>query len=300
MPAAIAVPGRPRTVASAADRRDAHAPDTDARAPPRPLWTAPLRRVPRSRPPWRRVGGRHGGAPRHVDDSTFRPFNPMRAHIRTGRTSLLAPSTGPTASSRSRRWELRVASARVAASHADAPPHVQRALDGTSGVIVVGRGPGLHGRPTIFGVGRIPEVDWVVVREVDRAEVEGFVRRVLLVEVPILGTLLVSLVALGRNRIRARRVRRDEELTRLRADFVASTSHELRTPLAQIRMFAELLQRGRCEVPTSPHVPCASSRRRRAASRSSSTTCSTTPACAAAPSTPPTSRPSNPRTWPTR
>jgi signal transduction histidine kinase len=36
-------------------------------------------------------------------------------------------------------------------------------------------------------------------------------------------------------------LRREAELTRTRAAFVASVSHELRTPLAQIRMFAETL-----------------------------------------------------------
>jgi signal transduction histidine kinase len=36
-------------------------------------------------------------------------------------------------------------------------------------------------------------------------------------------------------------LRRDVELTRLRADFATSVSHELRTPLAQIRMFLESL-----------------------------------------------------------
>jgi len=36
-------------------------------------------------------------------------------------------------------------------------------------------------------------------------------------------------------------IRREAEITRLRADFVAGVSHELRTPLAQIRMFAETL-----------------------------------------------------------
>lgn len=40
-------------------------------------------------------------------------------------------------------------------------------------------------------------------------------------------------------------VRREAELSRLRADFVSSVSHELRTPLAQIRMFAETLALGR-------------------------------------------------------
>ena len=40
-------------------------------------------------------------------------------------------------------------------------------------------------------------------------------------------------------------LRREAELSRLRADFVSGVSHELRTPLAQIRMFAETLQLGR-------------------------------------------------------
>lgn len=37
-------------------------------------------------------------------------------------------------------------------------------------------------------------------------------------------------------------LRREYELVRLRADFIAGVSHELRTPVAQIRMFAETLQ----------------------------------------------------------
>jgi signal transduction histidine kinase len=40
-------------------------------------------------------------------------------------------------------------------------------------------------------------------------------------------------------------IRRESELARLRADFIAGVSHELRTPLAQIRMFTETLLLGR-------------------------------------------------------
>jgi signal transduction histidine kinase len=40
-------------------------------------------------------------------------------------------------------------------------------------------------------------------------------------------------------------IRREEELARLRDDFVSGVSHELRTPLAQIRMFAELQGAGK-------------------------------------------------------
>ncbi|MFN2316859.1 MAG: sensor histidine kinase [Gemmatimonadales bacterium] len=44
-------------------------------------------------------------------------------------------------------------------------------------------------------------------------------------------------------------LRREYELVRLRADFVAGVSHELRTPVAQIRMFAETLQLNRVRSP---------------------------------------------------
>ncbi len=44
-------------------------------------------------------------------------------------------------------------------------------------------------------------------------------------------------------------MRRQQELARMRSDFVAGVSHELRTPLAQIRWFAELLRLGRLRSP---------------------------------------------------
>src|SRR6478672_7675384 len=40
-------------------------------------------------------------------------------------------------------------------------------------------------------------------------------------------------------------LRREGELSRLRADFVANISHELRTPLAQMRLYLETLRLGR-------------------------------------------------------
>jgi signal transduction histidine kinase len=48
----------------------------------------------------------------------------------------------------------------------------------------------------------------------------------------------LSFVAIGQ-------IRREGELARLRADFVASISHELRTPLAQIRLYLETLRLAR-------------------------------------------------------
>jgi signal transduction histidine kinase len=49
------------------------------------------------------------------------------------------------------------------------------------------------------------------------------------------GLLMVTLIQL----------RRQQELARMRTEFVSGVSHELRTPLAQIRWFAELLHLGR-------------------------------------------------------
>ena len=55
--------------------------------------------------------------------------------------------------------------------------------------------------------------------------------------------------SVGRSPSRAReavlQLRREYEMSRVRADFVASVSHELRTPLAQIRLFSETLLLGR-------------------------------------------------------
>lgn len=48
-------------------------------------------------------------------------------------------------------------------------------------------------------------------------------------------------------------LRREQELARLRGDFVASVSHELRTPLAQIRMFTETLLLGRVRSDAERH-----------------------------------------------
>ena len=56
--------------------------------------------------------------------------------------------------------------------------------------------------------------------------------------------LLLGLTA-GLLAVALRQLRRQQELVRLRTDFVSGVSHELRTPLAQIRWFAELLRMGR-------------------------------------------------------
>lgn len=60
--------------------------------------------------------------------------------------------------------------------------------------------------------------------------------------------LATTLVAVSLLVLLLYQFRRQEELGRLRDDFVSGVSHELRTPLAQIRLLAELLHMGK--VPT--------------------------------------------------
>ena len=52
---------------------------------------------------------------------------------------------------------------------------------------------------------------------------------------------LLGLVVGGSAALAVRSLRRNEELLRLRQDFVSNVSHELKTPLARIRLFNELL-----------------------------------------------------------
>lgn len=62
----------------------------------------------------------------------------------------------------------------------------------------------------------------------------------------LLGLVLMILVGSG---LAWRSVRREAELARLRADFVASVTHELRTPVTSIRAMAEVLGLGKLEGP---------------------------------------------------
>ncbi len=61
--------------------------------------------------------------------------------------------------------------------------------------------------------------------------------------VPMLIALFV--IAAGLLTVALVQLRRQQELARLRTEFVSGVSHELRTPLAQIRWFAELLHMGK-------------------------------------------------------
>jgi signal transduction histidine kinase len=61
--------------------------------------------------------------------------------------------------------------------------------------------------------------------------------------VPML--IALFLIAAGLLTVALVQLRRQQELARLRTEFVSGVSHELRTPLAQIRWFAELLHMGK-------------------------------------------------------
>jgi signal transduction histidine kinase len=69
------------------------------------------------------------------------------------------------------------------------------------------------------------------------------VRRQVMLFTVVLGILLVVIVA--GSVITYRLARRESEVARLKADFVANVSHDLKTPLSVIRMFGETLELGR-------------------------------------------------------
>jgi signal transduction histidine kinase len=71
----------------------------------------------------------------------------------------------------------------------------------------------------------------------------GAVRRQVMLFSCALGVLLVVIVA--GSVITYRLMRRESEITRLKADFVANVSHDLKTPLSVIRMYGETLEMGR-------------------------------------------------------
>jgi signal transduction histidine kinase len=70
--------------------------------------------------------------------------------------------------------------------------------------------------------------------------------------VPILVGLLTITAAMIA--ITVLQLRREHELSRLRADFISSVSHELRTPLSQILLFAETLNLGRVRTEEERHT----------------------------------------------
>lgn len=88
----------------------------------------------------------------------------------------------------------------------------------------------------VLRVGVRPEI-------ADRLVIGGLPRS----RLPLLAGVLLLTLVLGVTALV--QMRRQQELSRMRSDFVSGVSHELRTPLAQIRLFADLLQSGRLPEP---------------------------------------------------
>ncbi len=181
-------------------------------------------------------------------DSTFTMLRPPRDELRE-RAAVLAPLDGQPDSvvvlvSRGNFGDTRTGT--VVAMRALPPPVLAafRAARAASVVPVSGRGRGMSGEDVYYAAGAVDGTGWVLARELEAKPIIRQMNIQLAIEETLIASLVIALAALIRNRVRAGRRRRLEEITTLRADFVASTSHELRTPLAQIRMFAELLRKG--------------------------------------------------------
>ena len=178
-------------------------------------------------------------------DQTFRNLDPARRATQGGRSMLLA-AVGDSLFVASARSRSLPAPPERAFALATLPPHLRAAVAGrrTSGI-----GAGLFGARVAYATHPVLAPGWLLLREQEVTPVFRFVNRALAIELTALSLLALALVAAAVLRVRASRARREQAITELRADFVASASHELRTPLAQIRMFAELMRKGSLRTP---------------------------------------------------
>jgi len=112
-----------------------------------------------------------------------------------------------------------------------------------------GTGHGLVYERAAYSVAPVRGTDWVLLREVDGPSLIEELLLPFAINVAFIASLIVFAFAYLRSRVRETNLRREQELSEVRADFLAAVSHELRTPLAQIRMFAELLRNGAMRKP---------------------------------------------------
>ena len=184
-----------------------------------------------------------------ADPSPFfrRELNPTVERNRTGRTSVVARQGDSVIVLASASNAPTGALPRVA--WADAPGHVRRALGGSTVRGVAPDGEALFGGDVVYAAQPLGDMGWAIVRQRERAELMRVIRPGILIETAVWCVIsLLGLFAAG-SLYRARRQRREQDLVRLRADFVSGVSHELRTPLAQIRLFAQLLRAGTLRAP---------------------------------------------------
>lgn len=176
--------------------------------------------------------------------TSFPNLNPARPNNHTGRTTLFY-----------RRGDSLIA----AATHTNGSPEYPRGFSLPTGIRPLdaagnarpesGVQAGRSGRQVAYAVVPTAFPGWTLLREQEVEEVLKPVWWTFASEAALISAVVILLAALVDYSLRASSLRRDHELTGIRADFVASVSHELRTPLAQIRMYAELLRKGSMRTP---------------------------------------------------
>lgn len=107
-----------------------------------------------------------------------------------------------------------------------------------------GEGRGIGADQVYYASTRVKLLDLPLVRQVSSGEALAATRIGLFLQGALIAGLLLALALLAESRWKAAQIGREQQVARLRDDFVSSVSHELRTPLAQIRMYAELLRQG--------------------------------------------------------
>ena len=191
---------------------------------------------------WNRL---HPGDSASITDSTFsflrgsgRIVESRTTLLARGRDSItvLASATRDTVSLRARSFVFD-----------SAPRHVRSAF--STRRKTGGTGEGLVYDQAIYTAAPIRGTSWVVIREVDAYPLVERMLLPLAIDVAFVASLFLFAFAYVRSQVRMNGMKREQELSQVRADFLTAVSHELRTPLAQIRMFAELLRRGSMRRP---------------------------------------------------
>ena len=174
-----------------------------------------------------------------VGDSAF-PRLDARARTETARTTLLAREGD---SVRVLATASRDTGTVPRAFALDSlPDHIHAALGGQpSGGAAT---PGLTVERSIYSAAYLPTTGWVLLREMQGDELVGWILLPAASEIALVAAIFLFGYGYLRSRLRIAALHREQEMTRVRADFLAGASHELRTPLANIRLFAELLRKG--------------------------------------------------------
>src|SRR5205807_10480971 len=90
----------------------------------------------------------------------------------------------------------------------------------------------------------VPSLSSAIVDEGDVDDLLGQLNIPIAINDGVFAVLLGLIVIVIGGAWRAAQLHREHELAQLRSEFASSVSHELRTPLTQIRMYAEMMQKG--------------------------------------------------------